>query len=230
MAAFAMVTDVSRPCSSTHEPWHLCSYDILHLPVPVLDWWYERLRAYLSTLITPSKLFRRWDIERRLYEMAQRLDYSSLACLYISVNNNQRQNTWKVRISSGLNRNPVENIANKNRRYDTPEAMKNQGWKLLIYVQLSKMSYTRKAVERIKDNIAKNRGLDAKVVFLIDFALKRGERVHIDSAMLCASDRWYMKNVQKYVSKQAVFRDYVETVCKRPVQQSIAVNTRSSVT
>lgn len=190
-----------------------CCVDILYIPTEVLNWSFDRLVSYLTPITSdPAVFFRRWDVDRVMFDMAQLLDYSENACFYISVNNSHRHDKWKTRICSGVNRNPVETIASKNRRYGNSHVNDGQGWKLLVYVILPKNKYNKRAVDELREQIARIRGLEAKVIHLIDFAMKRGVRLRLDSSMICTKDHWYMKSVQKYISKQPLFVEYINQV------------------
>ena len=214
MAAYVEPNTDVLECDKKHAPRDMCHPTVIFIPQQVIDWAYTRVQSTVHPILSdPRKFYGYWNISNVLHNMKQSLECSMYTCLYIAVNDNNRKDKSKTRVYHGLNRNPVESIAYKNRRYEGKDKLAKQGWKLLAYAMFPKSKYKRTRISRIKNDIANTKKLDEKIVRLLKFCLIANEAVRVNSDMLCEKSVWHLPTVQQYLSKQISFVHYINETC-----------------
>lgn len=168
-------------------------------------WIKKRVGNYMTHILSDAyNYYTRWNIRRVIFDLSQRMDYASHVCLYLAINNNQSTGSGTRRTNSlvGLNRNPITSTQLRNGRYHRVSNKAKQGWKLLVYVVLAKSKFTGEALSREMALIGALKGVENKVLHIMQFGVKHDAAVRFDAQMLHVGSKWYKPLVQRYISSQ----------------------------
>lgn len=195
---------------------------LVKLDPDLLKWARLRVGGYVtSEILRPGRFYRRWDIRKLLYNVTQRLDYSTQSCLYLAVSSGRGSVGGRSGAASrapsivGFNRNPVDATAARNARRTGDATNAWPVWTLLAYVVIGKRQFERDMLRKLAARVTAIKGIEAKMLELLQFAVRTDSPLRIDACVFDADSRWYMPTIQKYMAGHEHFIAYALSLRER---------------
>lgn len=185
--------------------------------------------------------FSRWNLSDMICELTQELDTSVHTCLYIAASTQGTQGMRRSALRNptpraakgrtqcvvGFCKNPQHWIQSKNkrqRRSHQPSieeaAQSSRKWCMLCYVVLERNKYGDPALNQLGSRISKIKGMDNRIIALLQFAIERHEPFRISKRLFNSQDVWHAESVQRYLSNTPRFAEHVRAVCEKQARET----------
>lgn len=187
--------------------------------------------------------FSRWNLSDMICELTQELDTSVHTCLYIAASTQGSHSTrretsgnaqaaprvmkGRIQCIVGFCKNPRQWIQSKNQRQrrshqqaSAQVGAPSRKWCMLCYVVLERKKYGDQALNELGARISKIKGMENRIIALLQFAIERHEPFRVSKRLFNAADVWHSGSVQRYLSSTPRFASHVRAVCEKQAQDA----------